>query len=264
MLNDLAFGIIVSILFISLVIVFCGVIIKLYIQKIKKHNASIYENQIKFQKILNTTILETQEQLLTSVSQELHDDAGQQITVINWQLENLKLVFPEYNKMFLPISESVSNLSISLREISHLLNSNWLEKNGFLEAIQSEVIRLQKNKTITIDINIEDNPAKKFSNEEQIVLFRVFQEIINNTLKHAKATQIVIEIKTNPSFEMRFCDNGIGFDYQNIKIKNTSLGLENIVRRVSIINYEAKINSFPNRGTTITILDRNRKNSVFN
>ena len=58
--EDIAIGIIISLLFISLVILFCAILIKLYIQKIKKYNAQIYENEINFQKTLKASILETQ------------------------------------------------------------------------------------------------------------------------------------------------------------------------------------------------------------
>jgi glucose-6-phosphate-specific signal transduction histidine kinase len=91
MVKDIAFGIIISLLFISLVVLFCVIIIKLYVQKIKKYNKELYQKDLDHERNLNTTIVETQEQVLQNISQELHDDAGQQLTVINFQLENLKL-----------------------------------------------------------------------------------------------------------------------------------------------------------------------------
>jgi glucose-6-phosphate-specific signal transduction histidine kinase len=143
MIKDIAFGIIISLLFISLVVLFCAILIKLYVKKIKEHNLK----ELEFQKTLNNSILETQKQLLTSVSQDLHDDAGQQLTVINFQLENLKLDFPENESNLKPVSDSVVKLSESLRQISHSLNPNWLEKNGFIEAVKSEINRIKKNKS---------------------------------------------------------------------------------------------------------------------
>lgn len=248
MVKEIAFGIIISILLVSLVVLFCAILIKLYVKKIKEHNLK----ELEFQKTLNNSILETQKQLLTSVSQDLHDDAGQQLTVINFQLENLKLDFPENESNLKPVSDSVVKLSESLRQISHSLNPNWLEKNGFIDAIKSEIKRIKKNKSITVNLHI-DTFEKSFSNEEQIVLFRIFQEIINNTLKHAKATKIDVSLKKNPTFEMNITDNGIGFDYISKKDNNNSLGLENISKRAEIINYSAEIISETNNGTSITI-----------
>jgi signal transduction histidine kinase len=253
-IKEIAFGIIISLLFISLVIIFCIILIKIYVKKIKKYNKQLFENEINFQKILNTSILETQEQLLTSVSQDLHDDAGQQLTVINFQLENLKLDYPDKTNNLTPISKSVAKLSESLRQISHSLNPNWLEKNGLIDAIKSEVNRLKKNKLITVNLKIEIG-EKNFINNEQIVLFRIFQEIINNCLKHSKATKIDINITTQKVFEMTIIDNGIGFDYNLEKEKSHSLGLENIIKRAKIINYHADIFSEKNNGCKITITE---------
>lgn len=251
MTKSIVFGIIISLLFISLIVLFCAILIKLYIQKIKKYNAVIYENEIAFQKTLNTAILETQEQLLNTISQDLHDDAGQQLTVINFQLENLKLDYPDCRDYLSPISESVNHLSESMRRISHSLNSNWLSENGLIQAITLEVERLQKNKTIVIELHIDDN-SKKWKAEEQIVLFRVFQECINNILKHAKATKITINIENKVHFKITIEDNGVGFEMGKTKEKN-SIGLQNCINRAKMIQYRFDIHSKTNIGTTIVI-----------
>lgn len=253
MLNDIAFGIIIGLLFVSIVILFCIVIIKLYIQKIKKHNQELYQKDIDFQKIINTTILETQEQLLKSVSDDLHDDAGQQLTVINFQLENLKLDFPD-NKLGL-ISESVTNLSTTLRQISHSLSSNWLHSNGLFGAIESEINRLQKNKNIHIKYT-NNSDILVVTNDVQIVLYRIFQEIINNTFKHANASEIDISIQSNPKFELKITDNGVGFAYDKAISKTQSIGIANMLQRAKIINYSIVINSVSGNGTT-TIVSEN-------
>lgn len=252
MVKDIAFGIIISLLFISLVVLFCVILIKLYIQKIKKYNAVIYENEIAFQKTLNSSIVETQEQLLTSISQDLHDDAGQQLTVINFQLENLKLDHPNCTNDLNPISESVGKLSQSLRQISHSLNNNWLIENGLLKAIEQEISRIKKNKSIEIILKIED-ANKKFKTDEQIVIFRIFQEIMNNSLKHAKATRIDITITSKPKFKIAITDNGIGFDTKKLSENTNSIGIQNCINRAKIINYSFEVNSKINNGTTIIL-----------
>ena len=254
--NKIAFGILISILFISLVVLFCIIIIKLYIQKIKKYNAVIYQNEIKFQKTLNQSILETQEQLLYSISQDLHDDAGQQLTVINFQLENLKLDHPNCLNDLNPISESVSRIATSLRNISHSLNKNWLANNGLIEAIKQEMERIKKNKIILVDIKI-DVRSKKFKTDEQIVIYRIFQETINNILKHAKATKIEIQITNNPNFKIIVQDNGIGFDQNKSSEKSSAIGIKNCIIRAELIKYNFEIESQPAIGTTVILQEIN-------
>lgn len=250
MYHDIAFGIVIILLLVSIIILFCIVIIKLYIQKAKKHQQELFQKNIDFQKIINTTILETQEQLLKSISSDLHDDAGQQLTVINFQLEYLKLDFPDNN--LLSVSESVTNLSATLRQISHSLSSNWLENKGLLSAIELEINRLQKNKNIQIIYNTTTD-VLVVTNDEQIVLYRIFQEIINNTLKHSKATNIKVEITENPKFQLKISDNGIGFEYEKAIASTKSIGIHNMMQRARIIGYSTEIISSLGKGTTIII-----------
>ncbi len=252
MVKEIAFGIIISVLFISLIVLFCIIIIKLYIQKINKYNAVIYQKEIDFQKTLNKSIIESQEELLTTISQELHDDAGQQLTYINIQLENFKVDFPDFKAIINPISDSAGQLSKSLRNISHLLNNSFISKNNLYQTIKTELDRLKKQSKIKIVYHIEPNAKKVFSDTEKIMIFRIFQETINNILKHAKCTQITISITEKPVFEIQIIDNGIGF-IQNQNNDNQSVGLENMHKRAAMINYNLEIQSKTDKGT-ITIL----------
>lgn len=251
-MHNLAFGIIISLLFISLVILFCVILIKLYIRKIKKYNATIYENEIAFQKTLNSAIIETQEQLLTSISQDLHDDAGQQLTVINFQLENLKLDHPVCENDLEPISDSVGKLSQSLRNISHSLNPNWLENNGLINAMEHEINRIKKNKLVEVHFICKER-KRKFKTGEQIVIFRIFQEIVNNALKYANATKIEITIQIKPLFKITIEDNGIGFDKYKLENNTQSIGIQNCISRAKIINYSFQIDSVTNIGTKVEL-----------
>jgi signal transduction histidine kinase len=250
---NVAVGIVITLLFVCLVVIFCAIIIKLYIKKIKEHN----QKELNFQKELNTTIIETQEQVLNNISQDLHDDAGQQLTYINFQLENLKLDRPELNNQLEPLSQSVGNLSQSIRTISHSLNNQLLMQQDIIKAITTEVERLQKYPKINFILQVEEPNLKVFTTNEKIVIYRIFQEIINNTLKHAKATEVKISITASDYFSLTIQDNGKGFD--STQPSNTqSLGLFNMKNRASILDYELSIQSTPGEGTRIC-LSENKK-----
>lgn len=255
MLNNVAFGIIIGLLFVSLLILFCVVLVKLYIRKIKNYTEVIYQKDIDFQKTVNQTILETQEQVLQNISQDLHDDAGQQLTYINFQIENLKLDSPELNQTLQPLSESVGNLSQSIRNISHSLNSQMLLQQDLIKAIESEIIRLQKG-SIPIHFDLKGESKRIFSTNEKIVIYRIFQEIMNNCFKHSKASLIEIRLKANPDFEMVISDNGKGFDYEKIKNSTATIGLQNIISRAAIIDYSVTIWSENGKGTKITLTEK--------
>ena len=256
MLNNIAFGIIIGLLFTCLIVLFCVLLVKLYINKIKNYTKVIYEKDLEFQKALNSTIIETQEQVLHNISQDLHDDAGQQLTAINFQVENLKLDSEAFQAALEPISRSVFQLSKSIRGISHSLNNQLLTKLDLFKAIAAEVERLQKNSPISISLTLPEQGKKTFDPNEKIVIYRIFQEILNNILKHAKASTILIDITTSRQFEMVVRDNGKGFDYETIKNNLPTLGLNNMMQRATLIGYEIKIHSTPEQGTTITLLEK--------
>lgn len=245
----IAFGILLSIAFICLVFIFCLGLIKLYIQKIKAHN----QKEIAFQKELNNAIIETQEQVLNNISQDLHDDAGQQLTYINFQLEHLKLDAPELESTLAPVSQTVRELSNSIRSISHSLNNQLIVQQDIIKAIANEVERLKKNKRIDVVFNQIPNAKKQFSINEKMMIYRIFQEIINNSLKHAQATKITIKVKVQP-FELEVSDNGKGFDL-NLIDKKLTLGLQSMNNRAEIINYSLNYTSVVGQGTTFLLAE---------
>jgi len=257
MLDNVAFGIVISLLFVSLLVLFCVLLIKLYIHKIKTYTKVIYQKDLDFQKTLTTTVIETQEQVLNNISQDLHDDAGQQLTYINFFIENLKLDSPELTEVLQPISNSVYQLSNSIRSISHSLNNQLLMQQDLFKAIEAETDRLQSNGRVTMTFVQEGPDAKTFGTNQKIVVYRIFQEIINNIFKHSKATNVEVTLKSSPVFKMIISDNGTGFDYNAVKDSDKGIGLKNIVSRAQIINFDVDIQSEPGRGTTITLSENN-------
>ncbi len=253
MLNDIAFGIIIALLFITIVVVFCVIIIRLYIKKTINHNQIIFQKTIEFQKTINSTIIETQEQVLQNISQELHDDAGQQLTYINFQLEKLKLNNQETNHLLNPVSQAVSQLSETIRSLSHSLNNQILSQKNLLKAIAITLHEIQKNTSLKTSFVNQTEHEFEFSSNEKIVLYRIFQEIINNALKHSQAKTITVIIEKSNAFKMTIFDDGIGFDTQNAMSRHKTNGLQNIMQRAKLINFEAIIQSEPNQGTVFSI-----------
>jgi signal transduction histidine kinase len=246
--KEIAFGIIIGLFFVTLIVLFCLLLIKLYIKKVKEHNIK----ELAFQKTLTTTVIETQEQVLENISKDLHDDTGQQLTVINFQLENLKLDSPERQEDLAPLSDSIRKLSDSIRGISHSLNNQLIMQQDLLKAMATEMERLQKNTKIAISYEVQSHPKRLFSPEEKIIIYRIFQESLNNAMKHARAKSIAVSVQLQPCFEMVISDNGQGFDTQAIQQKQ-SLGLANLKARAESIQYSITIASSPGNGTTITL-----------
>jgi signal transduction histidine kinase len=88
------------------------------------------------------------------------------------------------------------------------------------------------------------------------VIYRIFQEAINNILKHAGASQINIAIETQPYFKLTVTDDGRGFDHDLKEANGTSLGLQNMITRAEMIDYTVNIKSAPGNGTTLTLTSK--------
>lgn len=257
-MNQVVLGIIIAFIFIGLILFFCVILIRLYFNKIRKYTELLHEKDLNFQKAVTKTVLETQEQVLNNISQDLHDDAGQQLTYINFQIENMKLDSPELEKILEPVSQSLGNLSKSIRSISHALNSQLLLQQDVIKAIITEIERLQKNNKIEIAFSFEEIEVKEFSDNEKIIIYRIFQECLSNIFKHAKASKMSVSITTSPHFKMIITDNGKGFNSADKKDK-LSLGLTNMASRANSIAYQLDVESQPGSGTLI-ILSENKKN----
>ncbi len=251
-MHHIAIGIVIAMIFVSIVASFCVVLIRLYFSRIKSYTAQLYQKDLDHQKSLNTAIMETQEQVLHNISQDLHDDAGQQLTYINFQLENLKLDSAHMSGALEPVSESVRQLSDTVRGISHALNNQLLTQQDLVRAIETEMLRLQKNARIHFVFSVDGKPEDPFSVDEKVVIYRIFQESVNNILKHASATRVDVHISFNPVFALHISDNGHGFDLRQLPTDAT-LGLKNMANRAGIIGYQLDTISAPDKGTTITL-----------
>lgn len=253
--GSVAFGIIIGLLFVSLVILFCVLIIKLYIHKVASYTKTLYEKDLAFQQTLTEAILETQEHVLNNISQELHDDAGQQLTYINFMVENLKLDSRELDLPLQQLSESLTTLSNSVRRISHSLNGQMLVQQDMVRAIQNEAERLKYIKGLKVVFKSDANEIQNLESGKQIVIYRIFQETINNVLKHAGASELSIGIKSQPVFTLTVTDNGKGFNYHAVKQSGIGMGLPTLESRAALVGLSVNILSSEGSGTTIILTE---------
>ena len=248
---DIAIGIAVSLIFIVLIALFCLVLIRLYAQKIRSYSAMIHEKELARERAVQQAIVETQEQAFNDFSQDIHDDAGQKLTSINFQLEHLKFGSPEMTEKLEPISESLVELSKSLRELSYNL-SRQVMPQALGAAIKSQCERLAKNTKIDFVADVEITDEEKLSENEKLFIYRIFQEAVNNMMKHSGATRCRIDVRFTPGFSMTVTDNGKGFDPGQAR---ASLGIRGLQHRAELIGFALNIISAPGAGATIKLTE---------
>jgi signal transduction histidine kinase len=209
--------------------------------------------EIKYQKeMLNAAIL-TQEKERKRIARDLHDDISSKINIIslNSHFLNVKdLSETEIKQITSNIIEVSAKVLESTRRISHDLLPPIFEEFGIHVAIEELCTNFSNGNFMKIEYQ---NPYKQVVFDEidknnHLHLFRILQELVNNSIRHGKATKIKIELDKNESERiLTYQDNGIGFDvtYESIK---KGLGMKNIESRVEFLNGGFKIESVVNQG----------------
>jgi signal transduction histidine kinase len=208
------------------------------------------------QRILRNTI-ETEERERERFSEDLHDGLGPLLSAVKIHLELIaaRMGNPVEQGRFIKMTDDLLQESIkSTREIANNLTPNLLNDFGLLDALSVYVEKINKMNTIFIDFTV-DQPFPALPKQTEVALYRVICELINNTLKHASANKISISLlKDEKQIEVRYSDNGIGFDVQKMfSSRSKGLGLSNIISRVKSINGNCTFESEPGRHFTSII-----------
>ena len=195
-----------------------------------------------------------QEQRL-SISRDLHDNIGAQLTFIISSVENLKFGFPNIDEKIsnhlTKISSFTKDTIVELRDTIWAMNSNDIDLIDLRSRLLNFIEKAQTSSNVNFKFNIDESlNQKKISSLQGINIYRVIQEAVNNDIKHVKATKIDIktyEKEIELTFEIK--DNGIGFNSEEVVHGN---GLYNMKKRIEEIGGNFNLSSNEN-GTKITI-----------
>ena len=197
-----------------------------------------------------------QEQRL-EISRDLHDSLGAQLTFINSILDSLKSATSKLDKT---VSNKINTLSdFSENSINELKNTLWVlnSKEINLDDLKKKILNFIKNASeakedIKFNFNFDVSENFNLNSKQAVNLFRTVQEIINNALKYADASEIKIDVQqNNNTLAVKIADNGKGFDYE--KEKNKSFGLKNIENRIEAVNGQIHLVTAAGKGTAYTI-----------
>ena len=200
--------------------------------------------------------LEMQEETFQYISQEIHDNVGQFLSLAKLHLNTLNLDQREAALEKVDYSTDLLTRALDdLRDLSKSLSSELIKNGGLAKAIEQQVGQVQKigKYHVVLDIHGEYN---QISEQKEIILFRILQEALNNIIRHSGASEILVLLtQLESSIKMRIQDNGRGFDDSFLKkARMRFLGGINIMRkRAKLINADLEIESKPGHGTKITV-----------
>lgn len=211
--------------------------------------------EMKAQLELIDAVLLAKEKEQKRMAQELHDGIGSALTALKMSIIQMNLVH-EHKKQ---IDDNIKAISADVRRISNELMPSVLEDMGLQAALERLSQRVQD--ATRIDCKYYRNYAlESLHNEQaQLALYRVVQEILNNIVKYAKATEISInEELINGTYKLSISDNGLGFEpSENDISKPGSLGLKNIKSRIQQVGGTIDYKKLSPKGTIVNIEIRN-------
>ena len=257
--EDFLITIVIASVFFVLIGIFLMILVFYFLRRQRKNRMEKEDMRNRFEQTLLNTQLEIQEHTFNYISQEIHDNIGQILSLVRINMNVLSEKFGEDN--FDTTDELLGKAIRDLRNLSHNLNSNRLKEIGIVEGLRSLIIQLDKTEKYTTEFISPENALSFMNNDHCLILYRMVQEVIHNILKHANATHIVLEIKPkgNISYFVTITDNGKGFDMKALQGQNTGIGLQNIFSRAKLINSTVKVNSKEGEGTSIIFEITNQK-----
>lgn len=212
----------------------------------KRKNALLLEQKKAeqlFEQEIAKTQIEIREETFRNISWELHDNIGQLVTLAKIQLQTTSNTDD--------VKSTLDKALKELRTLSKVINPEILKNSTLVEAVKLEVERLNRLNYIETKLKVRGD-EKLLKHNIEIVFFRIVQEFISNTIKHAKANHLNIELDFGKDdLLITIADDGKGFDISNSK--SSGIGLSNIKSRAKLINAKVDIKSSLNRGTQLKL-----------
>lgn len=229
----------------------------LYQRRQRRQEMEVERLKDMYEKEALRSQLEIQENTFKNIAQELHDNIGQMLSVVKLTLSVLPV--EKEHTAYEQVQNSQQLLNKAILDLSHLtkgLHTDRIAQVGLAESIRFELYALKKAGLLEVHFSVNGSEIE-FTEQKSIFLFRIFQEALNNILKHSQATAVVVHLTfLDDIFTMEIEDNGVGFNVAEKKGSSQSssgVGLKSLYNRASLIGADLSISSRPGEGTLLLI-----------
>ncbi|MGQ7944689.1 ATP-binding protein [Flavobacterium sp. WC2509] len=227
------------------------------LQEVERLNTININNKLNQQKIISSKIVENQENEQNRIAREIHDGIGQMLTGLKFSLESINL--DDKEKAALKI-EYLKKLSLDIikgvRTATFNLMPPELSDHGLNSALSKLTLELSKLTGKNILFYNKTDFSARLDSLIEINIYRLTQEAINNAIKYADSTHIIVQLSHSATLlSIIVDDNGKGFDINAVEKKRNSesgMGMLFMKERIQYINGRVFFNSIPNEGTRIT------------
>lgn len=206
-----------------------------------------------FQQEILKAQLEMKEQTLHTISQEIHDNIGQVLSLVKLNLNTVRLEEDSPAAEKIVVSKDLVGKAIQdLRNLSKQLNTEHVSHQLLSASLQVELDLVQKTGLYETRLRVS-GPEKAVDPQKQLIIFRIAQEALQNIIKHARARHIAVELRYGPDrLEMSIEDDGTGFDPTALLAPEASgkgTGIRNMYHRAKLIGASFALNSRLGEGT---------------
>lgn len=255
--NDIYVMIITVTAVLLILLIFIVSFLFIYKNRQVKHLLEIESMKKRYTQEILKSELEIKEQTLKKISEEIHDNVGQ---VLSLAVLNLSAIEPsDTAKTSVKVEKTTKLVEKAISDLRHLsktLDAENITSLGLTAIIKSELDLLEKTGMYHTALNVSGE-ERRLNGHEELILYRIIQESLNNIIKHARAKRIAVSLAFLPQkINIDISDNGVGFsDIPGMKnnIYETGAGLKNMKKRAGLIGADFSISSKAGSGTNINI-----------
>ena len=220
----------------------------------RRKNKLLFEKlraEQRFEDEIFKSRIEIQEQALKNVSWELHDNIGQLLSTAVMQINIMGTTIDNTTADSLQdVRKLVGDSLQEIRSLSKTLNHEVIQNVGLEKSIRVELKRFEKLNFLTPTLTVKGEETH-IDPKDEIILYRIIQEFFSNTIKHAEASTLEVELEyTNDALHIKIQDDGVGFDPKSVQANS---GLLNMKSRASLVKAKLNYTSSPGKGVLLTL-----------
>lgn len=210
-------------------------------RRVIKYQLNLQRLKEDQQKLLLRAAIESEEKERKRIAGDLHDEVGASLATVRLYLmqSGKEASIERVNATTANAKQILDDIIQKVRQISHQLSPETLKEFGLQEALGNLAQKVTASGAIQMECRSE-GPIPRLSPDKELAIYRIAQELLNNTLKHAGAAHISLTLKTQAeSLKFIMQDDGRGFNQQSFETLKSSpngLGLKNIQSRADILN----------------------------
>lgn len=239
----------------GLLLVGSGAAFSIFRHRKKNEKIKLQKEILHQQDLATKAVMNAEDNERKRMATHLHDGVAQLLGAANMNVESLSDFRddePAFDKILGKTKNILDDAITDVRSLSHQMMPNMLIKSSLANALQDLI---EKSDSPKLHINLKmEGLQDDLDKNIQIVMYRIIQECINNTIKHSSATGIDIIVRQNENLlETLISDNGVGFNISEVSSKSSGLGLENIKSRIDMLKGKLEVNSVKGAGTKISV-----------